>query len=127
MTFSKTFTMLAFGLGLSACTGLGVLSDGSRLSVGDACVIDDDCGAGLECDDAVCKEHGGDDDDGADDDGGSGVACTADSDCAAGEECDDGFCKLHGGDDPADDAGDDDGADDDGADDDDHGGESGPG
>ena len=127
MTLDKTLVALAFGFGLSACTGFGLLSDGSRLSVGDTCVLDSDCGTGLECEDGACKLHGGDAEADNDDDDqpGSGAACTVDTDCAAGEECDDGACKLHDGDDDGDD--DDNSGPGGGDDDDDDGGNSGPG
>jgi hypothetical protein len=46
------------------------------------------CGAGLECDDGVCKPHGGDDD---------GVGATCDTVCGAGLECEHGTCQPHGG------------------------------
>ena len=80
------------------------------LGSGLSCDIDDDCLAGEECDDNICKLHGGDD---ATDDNGaggddsasssssssssSGGTCVADVDCAGGEECEDGVCKPHGG------------------------------
>jgi len=46
------------------------------------------CGAGLECDDGVCKPHGGAD---------AGLAPNLDGTCPAGLELDDGLCKPHGG------------------------------
>jgi len=46
------------------------------------------CGAGLECDDGVCKPHGDD---------AAGVAPNLDGTCDAGLELDDGLCKPHGG------------------------------
>jgi len=49
------------------------------------------CGAGLECDDGVCKPHGGAE---------AGVAPNPDGSCDPGMELDvsDGICKPHGGD-----------------------------
>ena len=85
--------MLGFVIAIAA---LGCASPGDGTSTksiagaGDACTVDADCAAGLECDDGACKQHGGR---GDDDDRDGGVACTTVADCAAGEECDDGACK----------------------------------
>jgi hypothetical protein len=83
---------------------------GAVQSSGLVCVADADCLTGEECDDHLCKLHGGGDDSstgaGGDDSstssGGddsstsSGAACVSDAECAVGEECDDGACKPHG-------------------------------
>jgi len=83
---SLGFLLVLFGAGCSTH------DDGSKTQgiagVGEACHVDGDCLAGLECDDGVCKN---DEDEVEDED--AGVACTVDADCAAGEECEDGRCE----------------------------------
>ncbi|MBL9021361.1 MAG: hypothetical protein JNL21_04145 [Myxococcales bacterium] len=96
-------------LSLAACGVDAPTGDQSgALGSGLSCDLDDDCLAGEECDDNVCKLHGGDD---ATDDNGaggddsassstsssSGGVCVTDVDCAGGQECEDGLCKPHGG------------------------------
>jgi len=60
---------------------------GGTFELRQAAVCAEACGAGLECDDGVCKPH----------DGAAGVAPNPDGSCDAGLELDDGLCKPHGG------------------------------
>lgn len=61
---------------------------GGTFELRHAAVCAEACGAGLECDDGVCKPHGDDS---------AGVAPNADGTCDPGMELDDGLCKPHGG------------------------------
>jgi len=61
---------------------------GGTFELRHAAVCAEACGAGLECDDGVCKPH----------DDATGVAPNPDGSCDAGLELDDGLCKPHGGD-----------------------------
>ncbi len=60
---------------------------GGTFELRHAAVCAEACGPGLECDDGVCKPHGG----------ATGVAPNLDGSCDPGMELDDGLCKPHGG------------------------------
>jgi len=65
------------------------VKSGGTFELRHAAVCAETCGPGLECDDGVCKPHGGD--------AGAGVAPNPDGSCDPGMELDDGLCKPHGG------------------------------
>lgn len=104
------FLSVLFSFSVAACAGLGTgqddqnslgASDCDRQASGQTCQVDADCGQGEECEDGVCKLHGGacdgDSDDGSGSGDGSGGQCTTDAQCPSGQECEDGLCKPHGG------------------------------